>query len=97
VRLARLLFVPEDDGRLHRCAIDTAKLDARSMAEFSFPVQALSRGQATQLRELIRGAPGGPPKPPSSARPESPNGRRATELPGVATIRGSAGNDPNTR
>jgi hypothetical protein len=93
VRLARLLFVPEDDGRLHRCAIDTAKLDARSIAEFSFPVQALSRGQATQLRELIRAVP----KPPPSARPESPNGRRTSELPGVAAISGSVGNDPNTR
>jgi hypothetical protein len=80
-----------------KLGIEATELDARAISEFGLPVQALSRGQATQLRELIRGAPGGPPKPPSSARPESPNGRRATELPGVATIRGSAGNDPNTR
>jgi len=80
-----------------KLGIEAVDLDARAISEFGLPVQALSRGQATQLRELIRGAPGGPPKPPSSARPESPNGRRATELPGVATIRGSAGNDPNTR
>jgi hypothetical protein len=76
----------------HKLGIEDEVLEERANEEFGVGVDALTRGQATRLHQLIREVP----KPAPSSSPS--NAQRApAALPGVTAARGIAGDDPNTR